>query len=565
MKTGTRLQIGAAALALSGLLLGAPAAAQTCSFSAGPDVIVGELTDVGNYSSLGGLEALAIGTTSCNLGNQNLNWIANNNNHPVIGQNLYRLKDYGGWWAMEQVGMSWLKHGFAALQGNTCCSNCSASDGAHLGVGCSDPYGSGLNGSQSGLGPRWQVNAQKGQYTYPPANPAWSGSTARRVQVLISDLEPTASTTTHYYGEGQYVTPDDAQAGNNDNNASWREMTVTGSGSIWTLNMTGVTHRQQAAILAWAASGVDPNVLQTDFYIPSEGYLILAHSVTDLGGGIWHYEYALYNMHSDESIRRFALPLAPGVSVSNIGFHDVVYRDGDGEGNVNRDGTDWPATTTGGVIAWEVVGHYVEGSSMNHNALRWGTTYNFRFDADAPPVLSDVTLTTYKLERTFTVPGVRVPQGSAFGNAFCNASDGSLAACPCGNPGDPDSGCDNAQATGGAYLEATAFNPDGFGGGTATFTATGLNPAASPSYVLLRATAQQAATAAFDGVLCLGAPVVRVGSGFASSGTAVEPYTHGAMSSPGTNDYQLWYRNIPMSFCNATEASNLSNGYELTW
>ena len=33
--------------------------------------------------------------------------------------------------------------------------------------------------------------------------------------------------------------------------------------------------------------------------------------------------------------------------------------------------------------------------------------------------------------------------------SFCDGSDGSLAACPCGNQGNPDTGCDIPQATGG--------------------------------------------------------------------------------------------------------------------
>ena len=57
---------------------------------------------------------------------------------------------------------------------------------------------------------------------------------------------------------------------------------------------------------------------------------------------------------------------------------------------------------------------------------------------------------------------------------------------------------------------------------------------------------------AFDGVLCLGTPVDRVGAGFAVAGTAVEPYTHGAMATPGTNYYQMWYRNQPAAFCTPT-------------
>jgi hypothetical protein len=528
----------------------------------GPDVIVGELTGPSNYSSNGGMEALSLGTTSCNLGNQVLSWIAGNNQHPVIGGNLYRLKDHGGWWAMEHVGMSWLKHGFAALQGGTCCSNCSARGGQGLGVGCSDPYGSGLNGSQGGLGPRWQINAENGLFTYPPANPGWSGSTARRLEVPISDLDSTSSTSTRYYGESQYVTPDDALASNNDNNASYRRMNCTGSGSSWSFSFNGSTQRERPAVMAWLDAGVDPNVSMTEFDL--EGFFVLGQSVTDLGGGQWHYEYALYNMNSDDSIRAFSIPVGPDVTTQNHGFHDVSYRNGDGAGNVNQNGTDWPATSGANALKWEVVGNYNLPSNTNHNALRWGSTYNFRFDANAPPVAGNLTLTTYKTERPFVLGGVQVPSTSVFGLSFCDGNDGSLAACPCGNPGDPDTGCDNAQGTGGVRLEATAFSPDGFGGGTAEFTGTNYPTMGSPTFVMVRSLAQTPAAASFDGAICLGNPVVRVGAGFAIGGTGVRNYTHGAMGSPGTNYYQMWYRNQPAMFC-TPDAANFSNGYDLTW
>jgi hypothetical protein len=64
-----------------------------------------------------------------------------------------------------------------------------------------------------------------------------------------------------------------------------------------------------------------------------------------------------------------------------------------------------------------------------------------------------------------------------------------------------------------------------------------------------------------DGLLCVSAPVVRLGSTFAGGGTASVSLSHGAGA--GTFYYQLWYRsNGP--FCSA-DLFNLSNAVSIAW
>src|SRR5688572_26817241 len=99
------------------------AGASGASARPGPDVIVGDLPNVSNFTSggaIGGRRAWSIGTTSCNIGTQELTWNANTNQHPVISQNLYRLANG----RFEQIGQAWLKHGFCALQGTVCSNSC---------------------------------------------------------------------------------------------------------------------------------------------------------------------------------------------------------------------------------------------------------------------------------------------------------------------------------------------------------------------------------------------------------------------------------------------------------
>ncbi len=394
-----------------------------CQVSTGPDVIVGDVqvtggswTGLPNYTASGGFDATSLGTTSCNIGNAQLLWISGNNQHPVIGGSLYQYREFntpGKYATFEQLGQSWLKHGFFALSQQLCCSGCQATSGNRLGIGCSDPYTASRNGSQGGLGPKWQVNASTGAFTYPPANPGWSGL-QRLLEFPVAEvatsnntaiLSPSGNAVRHF-GEAMYVTPDDAAAGNKFNNASFRQMTVTGGPTNFQANLltTGVApitqamHRQKSAVEAWPL--LDPQVVQDVIIVPNatpiesdpyrgEGKYIVSSRAYDLGNGTWHYEYSVYNMNSHRSAGSFEVPVPAGVTITNVGFHDVAYRANDGEGNVTRSGTNWASDTTGGKVGWATESY---STNLNANAIRWGTAYNFRFVADTGPDAGQATI-----------------------------------------------------------------------------------------------------------------------------------------------------------------------------
>jgi hypothetical protein len=187
---------------------------QECA-SVGPDLIVGDITGPSNYTSQNGIEAFSVGHYLCNIGDQWANNFASTNQHPVYGSSLFKLtlENADGSTRIEQLGYAWLVHGFFALSDNLCCMDCVPTDGTHIGVHCADPHTSSRGGSQGGLGPRWQVTAYTGVITYPPANPPWSGSVARRLQARISDLEP-SSPMVLYFAEANVIAQDDAVAGN---------------------------------------------------------------------------------------------------------------------------------------------------------------------------------------------------------------------------------------------------------------------------------------------------------------------------------------------------------------
>lgn len=148
---------------------------------------------------------------------------------------------------------------------------------------------------------------------------------------------------------------------------------------------------------------------------------------------------------------------------------------------------------------------------------------------------------------------------------FCNDSDGSLASCPCGNAGSPTSGCEIAQGTGGVHLSllTQSTSPQN----RATLIGNGFPTASTPTSVIIRAPALDGGSPVVfgDGLRCVGLPITRLSATLAADGTTTHPFGHGAMAGAGTFYYQAWFRNTPISFCDATAAFNLSNGHSITW
>lgn len=374
-----------------------------CPQPVGPDVITGVISDIGNYNNSqippGTGEwfvGFSVGTTSCNIGNVQVLWDDDapppTNLHPVIAQNFYRLRTMtDGTTRFEQIGQSWLKHGFTVAAGNACGCGCTGPGGPQLHPGCSDPYGSGLNGSQGSLGPRWQVNARTGEYPHPYQDGTHvSGDTNvwKRVMVRAADLGVSNSI---FFAEAQYVAPDDHQAGNASNNASYTRINVSpnGANNYSASNSGFTTVREQPAIRAWKASV--PSVVETDIVLnPAAGepfpnasdYMILAANVTALPGGKWNYEYALYNMHSQRGARSFSVPLGNSAVLENVEFHNVMYHSGDGEGGTTRSNNGWSWSHEDGVLTWSTQSF---AENPNANALCWGVMFNFRFTCNIQP------------------------------------------------------------------------------------------------------------------------------------------------------------------------------------
>src|SRR5438128_7431702 len=375
----------------------------------GPDVIVGDSPDMAQFGSAGTQVGLGMATDACNNGDQPINWfVLPNTDHPVVAQNLYRMSSGAdNTTRFEQIGQSWMKHTFGADESNTCgfgCNTNNCSQGVQLCPGCSDLYFASTNADQNSIGSRAWVNPFTGVFQSSANNHSGHShdGVSHRVRVNVDDLNTTLNAGATYFAEAQYITPHEyswcqSHPGecNMFNNASYRKFMVRGI-SNFTFSPLGPTVRMQPAITAW--TGATVNQVEPD--PGNDGIWFMGYKVTNPSAGVWHYEYALYNMNLDRSIQSFNVSLGAGVNISNIGFHAPLQEPGWANDNIpggnGYSSTPWsndyqPGNTS---ITWNC-----ETFAQNQaaNAIRFGTLYNFRFDADQAPNFTDATVGFFKI------------------------------------------------------------------------------------------------------------------------------------------------------------------------
>jgi hypothetical protein len=376
----------------------------------GPDIAVSGIGDgnYNNYGTSGGVRAYAFATTSCNVGDERVNWFSGiGNDHPVIAQNMFRI-DNG---RIEQLGYSWLKHGFFALSQPGCTTTpCQGTNGSELGIGCADTYSAGLNDGSDGAG-KFSVNATTGTYSGNPL-PTTGNSTIRgRLQVLDSELTGTV------IAESQYISEHDHGEGNGRNNASYRFLNVAGNGD---LSDNGPVHRYEPAIMAWGTqSGATINevVNSNEGGSGIHGYFFVGFQATNLGGGQWRYEYAVQNLNSDASARQFEVPVPNSTNLTNLFFRDVNKHSGSPYSN-----TDWTFSHSGNAARWQTE---TFAQNSDANAIRWGTLYNFGFTANGAPQTVLAELDLFKTGGTLT-SSVDGPQGGGIVDCNNNSIDDSI-------------------------------------------------------------------------------------------------------------------------------------------
>ena len=361
-----------------GLIAAVAGAAQIAG--AGPDVTFCQLYGVQQYGQVGSVAAFAGATTSWNKdGDQPLQWFGSpDSRHPFIAQNMYMLKDD----RFQQVGQSWLKNGFFALDSSQCTTSCSATGGTSLGLGCTDTYSAGLNAAQSGNNgnsARFEIDPWTGHWDYTTsiifAGGLSDNAITRRLQVLDSDLSASGAT---YYYESYYLHRDDED---HMSSAAWVVGNVSGSSGNWNVSTpsSGVQPNIGWAIDAW--SGATQTVIAQEVPVVEnsspDGRCVLAAKAINLGGGNWRYEYALLNVDMAAQVSSFSLPIPAGANVSNAGMRAARHHNEPTNvmGGTPIDNAAWTFATHDDAISW----------STTTNPLRWGTLNNFWFECDSAP------------------------------------------------------------------------------------------------------------------------------------------------------------------------------------
>jgi len=379
----------------------------------GPDVIVGNLIDLVQLDNgaVNGKVGVSLGTDACNKGTENVEWIAlPDNRHPFIPQNLYRMS--GGndnTQQFEQIGQSWGKHAFAAASSNTCGFGCNGVGGDHLGSGCSDAYGAGLNGAQDLIGSRAWVNPFTGFFAQNPDPNDHSGHvhapadpTAHRILVDVNDLNTSLNVGATYFAEAEYIVPHEGTwcqshptECNMYNNASYRQCSVIGINQPFSFNFVGNTVREQPAIMAWTGAAVNEGEPDPG----NDGIFFVGYKVTGPNAGVYHYEYAIYNQNLDRAIQSFEVvyPLFPPIVLDNVGFHappqHPPFANDGTQGDAGYSSDPWIFTTSFTSATWNC---QTFAENQNANAIRYGTLYNFRFDSTAPPAETTANIGFFK-------------------------------------------------------------------------------------------------------------------------------------------------------------------------
>ena len=319
----------------------------------------------------------------CNPGSVTIPWYAAmQSNHPKFGFLLVRL--HGD--RLEQISdWSFCKHAFTSTNYTGPCGPCqNPNTGSVMGIQCADTYGAGNNADRTWLGPPQEIDPWLGTWNpvgsyFDVGDPQTgmgpadgvrslntSGFDSVKNRVTVKEIDLTTAGAQYFYGI-HLLHEGEALANRGDNLASRGCNPVYGGGT-WSFANNGVGQSYGSILTQWPGASVDSGHNGND-----DGRFFVAVKVTPLGGGQYHYEYAVHNADNNRGGASLRIPVDPAAVVSNYSFGDI---DGD---PLN----DWTSARVGNEVVF---------SATATNPQNWNTIYNFGFDCDIAPSFGVVTI-----------------------------------------------------------------------------------------------------------------------------------------------------------------------------
>ncbi|MCU0762663.1 MAG: hypothetical protein MUF76_06730 [Hydrogenophaga sp.] len=313
----------------------------------------------------------------------------NNDQHPYLIWNLYRFNADG---SIDQIGRSGVKHAFLTI--NTSCI-INPGNSHVLGLGCADVYSVGNNDSNNSLGPRSEIIPATNVWgrcgsIYDTncdglANATPNGSFDQRLTVRESQFSGPAQTGATYRFESWYLARQDINVLNSM--ASVRA-TFSRPSTVWVVGGND-QYRLGPVIDRWVDPAAPGPNAATTMVTTAEGNTKVAMRATNLGNGLWRYDYAAMNIDFSRPITEGAEPnlrvvRALGfdnftVPVGAATVSNLVFSDGDLDS-----ANDWMPAIRDGRLTW---------TAMNRgNALNWGTMFRFSFTSTQAPTAAAVTM-----------------------------------------------------------------------------------------------------------------------------------------------------------------------------
>jgi hypothetical protein len=395
-------------------LLAAPLAAQVGTIPG----LDGSLTNNASPTYFGrrgpahpsGQIAMAMSYTMCNPGAVPIQWSAPMNpNHPMFAMMVVRESN-GRFEQITSDAETFVKHAFSAANSASTCGGTCQTTGTGLRVYCTDTYGASTNANRLYLAPASEIDPWTGTWVpvgsyFDRGDPdVGAPQNADGIRSLTSGttgvfLDPVRNRVT--LQEQDLLTPGRlfycchivTKGEDGDlhwNNLGHRQFTATWNGTTWAF-AAPIAFVPGTVLDEWAGATVT-NARNGD----DDGHFLVAVKTTALGGGLWHYEYALQNFDNHRGGATLRIPVNPTSQVGNITFRDP-----------NADPLDgWIASRQGAELVF---------TAPANNPLNWNNIYNFGFDCDVPPIAGAVAVDQARLGAgalAVTIP-TQVPAGLA--------------------------------------------------------------------------------------------------------------------------------------------------------